>query len=194
MPLQCRKRLTLIDLIDSSEVPAALKLRRKPYFDDLECVLLADGALAEGQAVAVVMRAVPDRDLLGPAKAAAYALHAVGDDGLAVARAAQHDAPFKLAPGHGFSDRPDEIRIVTGCVGSRPEVADGVPFGEKHGLDLLLVGETGVIRADGDGEFLHEERKWGETVGDCSCRYSGPPYLQQPFSPSCAPSALFFPC
>jgi hypothetical protein len=30
-----------------------------------------------------------------------------------------------------------------------------VPAGKQGGLDLLLVGEAGVVGTDGDGEILH---------------------------------------
>ena len=42
------------------------------------------------------MRTIPDGDLLSPAEAAAHAFDAVGDDGLAVAGAAQDDAALEF--------------------------------------------------------------------------------------------------
>jgi hypothetical protein len=37
-----------------------------------------------------------------------------------------------------------------------------VSLGEKHGLDLFLVGVSGVIGADGDGEIIHATLIKGE--------------------------------
>lgn len=133
------------------DVPAALEFGGEPGFHDPERLILGDGALADGEAVGVVVGAAPDRGLFVPAEAAADAAHAVGDHGLAVARAAEDDAAFEFAAGHGPGHGIDIIGIVGGrglVIGA--EIMDRVPLGEKEGLDGLLVGEAGVVGTDGD--------------------------------------------
>ena len=66
-----------VDLPDSCEVPAALEFRLQPDANDAEGLDVADRTLAEREDIAVVVRPVPDRELLVPAQAAADAAHAI---------------------------------------------------------------------------------------------------------------------
>ena len=127
----------------------------KPYSYDLKGFLFRNSSLAKGQAIAVVVGAIPDSDLLRPTKAAADAFYPIGDDGLAVAGATENDPALNLAAGDRLGHGTDEIGIIARGLGVGAAIADRVAFGQEHGLDLFLVGEAGVIRADGDGESFH---------------------------------------
>jgi hypothetical protein len=118
-------------------------------------LFLRNRALAEGQHIGIVMGAIPDRHLLGPTHAAPDGLDPVGHDGFAVARTAEHNAPLILAPRHSLSHGTDKVRIVAGFRRVGAEIAHGMPLAEQVGLEGFLVLETGVVRADGDGELLH---------------------------------------
>jgi hypothetical protein len=89
--------LSQIDFINSRQVTTALKSGFKPHFNNLQGFLFRDGALAKGEAVAIVVGAIPNRDLFVPAEAAADAFDAIGHDGFTVAGAAQNDAAFDFA-------------------------------------------------------------------------------------------------
>ena len=96
----------------------------EPGADDLQGLLRGDRPLADREAVAVVVGAVPDRGLLRPADPAAHAPHPVGDDRLAVAGPAEHDTALELAPRDRLGHRPDEVRKVAGFLGVGSQVAD----------------------------------------------------------------------
>ncbi len=147
--------LSRVDFLNASEVASAFECGGEPGFHDLMCFGQADGAFAEGEDVAVVVRTVPDGDLFVPAQAAAHAFDAVGDDGLAVARAAEYDAAFKFAARDGFGGGADIIGVVAGVGAMGAEIAYGMALGEEHGFDAFFVVITGVVRADGDGIGLH---------------------------------------
>src|SRR5438270_2765799 len=102
---------------------AALKIGRKPGAHDGEGQLLGHGALADRENVAVVMRAVPDRELFVPANPAPDSALAVGHDGFAVARPAEDNAALKLAARDGLRDRSDEIGVVAGGIRIGAEIA-----------------------------------------------------------------------
>ena len=101
---------------------AALERCFQPYAHDLQRLFLGDRALAQGKAIAVVVRAIPHRDLLIPAKTASNALHPIRHDGFTVAGAAQHDA---------VEVSGDD---VAGPAGS---AADGVVLGAAGDFDAL---------------------------------------------------------
>jgi len=136
-------------------MPTAVEGGGQPNTNNLKRVFFGNGALTKGEAVSVVMGTVPNGNLLGPAEAAADAFDSVGHDGFPISRAAQDNASFHLAAGHGFSHRPDKIRIITRGFGFGSDIAYGVTIGEQHGLDLFLVGKTCVVGSDGDDEFFH---------------------------------------
>lgn len=117
---------------------AAFEFGGEPDLHDAQGLGFGHGALAEGEDVAVVVGAVPDRNLLRPAQAAADALDLVGGDGLAVAGAAQDDAALVVAAGDGFRGRADEVGVVAGLGGPGPEVMDGVALGEDMALMASL--------------------------------------------------------
>ena len=141
-----------VDFVDAGDVAAAFERGREPDLYDVQGLGLGDGALAEGETVGVVVGAVPDGDRFVPAEAAADAFDAVGDDGFAVAGAAEDDAAFHFAAGDGLGDGADEVGVVTARLGVGAEIADGVAGGEEHGFDGFLVGEAGVVGTDGDGK------------------------------------------
>jgi len=85
-----------------------------------------------------------------PAQGATDALDAVGDDGLAVAGAAQDHSPFKFIARDGFRHRPDEPGIIHRFLRMRAEVRDLVAQALQQFLDFFLVPESGVVGANGD--------------------------------------------
>src|SRR5581483_8255989 len=128
-----RRRASRVDFFQAGDVAAAFKFGGKPGPDDLERVFLGNGALADGEAIGVIVRPAPDRGLLVPAKAAPDAAYAIGDHGLAIARAAQNDAALEFAPRHGFGHGTN----VIGIIGRRifvigAEIAHGMSFREKE--------------------------------------------------------------
>ena len=166
--------LSEIDLPDAGLMPSSVKWCRKPDSDDGERLLLGDRSLAEGEAVGVVVRPAQPRDLLIPAQAAADPPHAVGNHSLAVAGAAEDDAPLELAAGDRLGDGADEVGVVAGDLRVGAEIAHRVALGEEHGLDGLLVPVAGVVGPDRDGE------------GHGGWRRLGPPPVT--FNPSRAPA------
>lgn len=160
-----------LDFLDAGDVAAAFEGGGEPGADDGEGLFDGDGALAEGEDVGVVVGAVPDGHLLVPAEAAAHAFDFIGDDGFAVAGAAEDDAVLELAAGDRFGGGANPVGIVAGGVGVGAEVLHGVAVGKEHGFDGFLVFEAGVVGADGDGVFGsgHEERGEGsEELGELS--------------------------
>jgi hypothetical protein len=105
-------------------VPAVFEAGRHPGVEDRERFSLGQEAFAKGYDVGIVMRSCQPGRLGVPAQAAAHARHAIGDDRLAVAGAAQND--FPLAPaavddlGHGVN----EEWIVAWLGRMRAEVAN----------------------------------------------------------------------
>jgi hypothetical protein len=61
------EELDLVDFFDATSVAAAFEGGCEPDADDMQGLVGRDGALAEGEHVGVVVRAVPDRDLFIPA-------------------------------------------------------------------------------------------------------------------------------
>lgn len=148
-----------VDLADARQVAATLELGRQPDVYNFERLGLSDGALAEGQNVGVVMRAIPDRHLLSPANAAANAFYPIGDNRFAVTGATKHDPALVFAPSNGLRNRPNEIRIIAGRVRVRTVVAHGMSGSQQHRFDGFFVGEAGMIRTDGNGEQAGHKRK-----------------------------------
>lgn len=148
-----------VDFLNASEVAATFEFGREPDFHNVQGLGFGHGTLAKGEAVAVIVSAVPDCDLFVPTQAAADALHAVGDDGFAVARAAEDDAALVFAAGDGFGGGPDKIRVVAAGVGLRTKVTHCVALSEEQGFNGFFVSEAGVVGADGDGEQFHGERQ-----------------------------------
>jgi hypothetical protein len=85
-----------------------------------------------------------------PADGAPDAADAIGDDGFAVARSAEHDPALVVPDGHGFRDRPDEQGIVHGLSRIRSEIVDVVPRFAKPADDEPFVSKAGVVRTDRD--------------------------------------------
>src|SRR5712675_1445731 len=76
--------------------------RLQPDAHDFQAEFRWDGPLAEREHVGVVVLPRPTGGVEAPAQRAAHAAHLVGDDRLAVARAAQDNAPFALAARDGL--------------------------------------------------------------------------------------------
>ena len=75
----------------------------------------------------------------------------VGGHGDPVSRAADADTQVHVAPGHGTTHRGAEERVVDGDLGARrPDVDDVVAQSDELGLEDLLEGEPGMVRAEGD--------------------------------------------
>jgi hypothetical protein len=141
-----------IDLFEARDMAPAFKLSGEPDFHNLDGLILGNGALPDGKAITVVMGAVPDGGLFVPAEAAADAAHAVGDNGFAITRTAEDDAALKLAARDSFGHGADEIRVIGGRrFVVRAEVAHRMTLGEEQGLDDFLIGEAGMVGANGNG-------------------------------------------
>jgi hypothetical protein len=181
-----------VDLAHPRQMAPALELRRQPGFHDLERLGLGNRPLADREAVGVVVRTIPNRELFVPANAATHAFDAIGDDGLAIARTTENDTALEFAGGDGTGDREAKVWVVTGSVRVRSKIAHGVTLGEQHRLDCFLVGEARVIGADGDGEFFHGRMLTrDETRLDSGCRYSEPTACQQTKIPMTTCRSLF---
>jgi hypothetical protein len=85
-----------------------------------------------------------------PAESATDSFDAVGSHRFAITRAAEDHATLGLATSHCFSDRTDEERVIDRVLRVGPEVHDLMPQSTEELLDLLFIGESGMIRADGD--------------------------------------------
>ncbi len=140
---------------------SSLEIGGQPSVDDFESFCFAYGALADGEHVAVVVGAIPDGDLLVPAKAAADTFHAIGYDRFAVARTTQYDTAVVFACRYGFRHWTDKVWIVAGFGGISSVVLDRVTLALEVGNDGLLVDVARVVGADCDGEFAHVERCLG---------------------------------
>ena len=103
---------------------AAFEVSVEPDADDLERHCFGDWSGADGDAVGVVVLFSHLRGPFVPAEAAAHAFDLVGDDGFAVAAAAEHDAVVGFAFCHGFSRRTDEVRVVAGLGGVAAAIDD----------------------------------------------------------------------
>lgn len=101
------------------------------------------------------MGAVPDCDLLIPAKSAAYALYAVCYDGFSVSGAPEYDAAIVDAGCYCFCDWANEVWIIAGFSGIRTVILYGVALSLEVGNDRLFVIISGVVGADCNGEFAH---------------------------------------
>ena len=77
---------------------------------------------------------------------AADAAHLVGDDGFAVAAAAQDNGPVALALAYRQGRRIDKIRVIARLGRERPEVLDLVSVLDQVLLDMFLQLIPGVIR------------------------------------------------
>ena len=157
--------LDRVDFRDATDVTTTFKRSGEPDFYDVQGFGFGDGTLAEGEAIGIVVLAVPDGDLFVPAEAAADAFDTVGDDGFAVAGAAENDAALDFAAGHGFGDGADEIRVVAARFRVRAKIAHGVAGGQEHGFDGFFVGEASVVGTDGDGEQLGHGGRWCRVKG-----------------------------
>ena len=121
----------------------------QPGPDNFERHFEADHAFAEGNDIGIVMPAAQSRGFHVPAQGAADAFDAVGNDGLAVAGAAQDNAAFKFTARDSFRHRPDEPGIIHRFLRMRAEVRDFVAQALEPLLDFFLVPEPGVVRTDG---------------------------------------------
>jgi hypothetical protein len=139
-----------VDFFDPERVATAFKVGREPRADNVQCLSLAHRALSDRETIAVVVGAIPDGDLFVPAETAPHALHSIGDNGFTIARTTEDNPALYFAPCHGFRHGADEIRIIAGCIGICAEVANRMSVSEESRFDGFFVGETGMIRADGD--------------------------------------------
>src|SRR5690348_5108871 len=85
---RAQSRRERVDLLDAALMTSTIEWRREPGVEDLDRVLLAHHALADREHVGVVVRAAELCGLDVPGEDASDAAHAIGDDRLAVARAA----------------------------------------------------------------------------------------------------------
>ena len=93
-------------------MPPAVELLREERLDDLLRDLDARGAPAQRQHVGVVVVARHERRVVVVAQRTAHAIHFVGGDGNADARAAHDDAARGLAARHARADVGANVRVV----------------------------------------------------------------------------------
>lgn len=75
----------MVDLFDSLDVATPFEISGKPCIHNVESFSLADRSLAQRQDIAIIMRSVPNGDLLVPAEPASDPRDAVGYDGFSIA-------------------------------------------------------------------------------------------------------------
>ena len=114
-------------------VAIARKWGLEPNANDLDGKCGKDGALADGEHVRVVVLACPAGGLFVPAECATDAFDFVGNDGLAVAGAAQDDAALEIVIRHGEGDGADEERIIDWLGAVSAKIADFVPPRSEQG-------------------------------------------------------------
>ena len=129
---------------------ATLEFGGEPGVHDLEGEVGGDLAGAEGDGVGVVVLGGEAGGVLVPAEGAADAADFVGDDGFAVAGAAEDDGAVGAAIGGGLGRGADEVGVVHGLGAVGAEVEDLMAEGAEVGGDKLLELEAGVVGAEGD--------------------------------------------
>src|SRR5262244_2662065 len=85
-----------------------------------------------------------------PAQGTTHALDAIGGHRFSVAGTPQHHSAFRLAKRHRQRCGPNKQRIVNRRFGIGPVIGYFMTQVGKELLDLLLVPESRMVRADGD--------------------------------------------
>ena len=145
------------DLGDPPLVAAALEGRGEPELEDLRRQAGGDDAPTHGEHVGVVVLAAQARGVQVVAQRGPHAVHLVGGDLLALARAAEHDAPVGLAGHHGAADGGTDGRVVdrVGAVGAEVDRLVAPALELHHEVSLQV--EPRVVGTDG---HLHALRSW----------------------------------
>ena len=112
------------DLVDAALMAASFEISIEPDADDLERHCFGYWAGADGDAVGIVVLFSHLRGPFVPAQAAAHAFNLIGNNGFAVAAAAEHDAVIGFAFCNRFSRRADEVRIIAGLGGVAAAIDD----------------------------------------------------------------------
>ena len=112
------------DLVDAALMAASFEISIEPDADDLERHCFGYWAGADGDTVGIVVLFSHLRGPFVPAQAAAHAFNLIGNNGFAVAAAAEHDAVIGFAFCHRFSRRADEVRIIAGLGGVAAAIDD----------------------------------------------------------------------
>jgi hypothetical protein len=136
------------DLVDAALVAATFEISVEPDADDFERHCFGYWAGADGDAVGIVVLFSHLRGPFVPAEATAHAFDLVGDNGFAVAAAAEHDTVIGFAFCHRLSRRADEVGIVAGLGGVTPAIDDLVATVAQKLDDWRLERETCVVGAD----------------------------------------------
>ena len=149
------------DFVDAALVAATFEISIEPDADNLERHCFGNRAGADGDAVGIVVLFSHLRGPFVPAEAAAHAFDLVGNDGFAVAAAAEHDAVIGFAFCHRLSRRADEVGIVAGLGRVAAAIDDLVATVAQKLNDWRLEGETCVVGADGNckGRFAHLKQR-----------------------------------
>jgi len=149
-PGGAKRSIRLFDLSNAVEVPSASEISGEPEADNLQRQFRRNRALTEREDVRVVVLARPAGGVEAPTKRATDAFDFVGDNGLAVAGTAQHDAALELSARHRLGDRPNKYGVIHGLGIERAKITHFVSEFLQQNFDLCLVIKPGVIRADGD--------------------------------------------
>lgn len=140
------------DFFDAALMATTFEFRIQPYADDLERKGFRYWARANRDAVGVVVLFGHLCGPFVPAETAAYTCDLVGDDGFAIAAAAQDDAVVRIACRHRFSRRADEVWVVAGRVRVAAAVDDLVAAVAEELDDRSLQREACMVGADGNGK------------------------------------------
>lgn len=127
----------------------------EPCIHNCQSFFFGDGAFADGEDIGVIVFAIPNGDLLVPAKTASNARYAVGCDRFSISGSAEDDSAVELSIRYGFGHRSDIVRVVTGFGGVGAVVFDGESLSREMRDNCLFVMVACMIGTNGDGEFAH---------------------------------------
>ena len=126
----------------------------EPHAHDLVGEALPHDPRAHGQHVRVVVEARVLGGVEAVAQRGAHPAHLVGRELLALAAAAEDDAPVDAAGRDLTAHRRAEDRVVARLLGIGAEVDDVVAAVPQDRDEMLLHAETRVVGADGDAQVV----------------------------------------
>lgn len=130
------------------DVTTAFERGVEPNLNQAQGEFDRDGALADGDAIGVVVQAGPGGGFIAPNQSATTADHPIGGHGFAITRTTEDDAAFHLLIGDGERDRADEARIIARGLGIGPEIHDFVALVAEVFHNSGFVVKSCMIGAD----------------------------------------------